>query len=266
MPRNFMHRCLTPLLLSRVASSESSAPAPELFVVTVYADQVAAPEGHVAPLDEAGGTQRPVEIGHQRNPDDVVAVADALHQRGQRGDLAPQHLIGEHLGNDAARSGDEAAGLRENHVVLNEMTLQDQVAVDLDDVFSAAGRNGLVADFRQPESVVLVPDMAYRYGRNRFEVADYVACGDARTVVGDDDFRRHDSLLHYAVEAQIEGSGPIVSGDDQRYSHYSNMFLGCLTGTAAYGTTQYLCRCAFVPLFRFPVCCIMPTALFIAQR
>lgn len=59
------------------------------------------------------------------------------------------------------------------------MTLQDQVAVDLDDVFSAAGRNGLVADFRQPESVVLVPDMAYRYGRNRFEVADYVACGDA---------------------------------------------------------------------------------------
>ena len=45
-------------------------------------------------------------------------------------------------------------------MILNEIPLQDQVAVDLDEVGAPAGRDGLVADGGDAEPAVLVPDMA----------------------------------------------------------------------------------------------------------
>ena len=42
-----------------------------------------------------------------------------------------EYLAGEHFGDDAARPGDVAAPLCEDHVILDEVTLEDQVAVDL---------------------------------------------------------------------------------------------------------------------------------------
>ena len=192
-----------------------ASPAAERFVVTVDADQVVAPEGHVAAFDEAGGAQRPVEECHERDADDVVAVAYAPHQRRERGDLPAEHLAGEHFGDDAPRPGDVAAPLCEDHVILDEVALQDQVAVDLYDVFAAARRDGFVADHGKAEPLVLVPDVPDGDGRHRLEMADDIAGADTRAVVGDQDFRGHGRLLHYAVQAQVEGPRPVVGGDDQ---------------------------------------------------
>lgn len=192
-----------------------AAPAAERFVVTVDADQVVAPEGHVAAFDEAGGTQRPVEECHERDADGVVAVAHAPHQRCERGDLPAEYLAGEHFGDDAARPGDVVAPMCEDHVILDEVTLEDQVAVDLYDVFATARRDGFVADHGQAEPLVLVPDVPDGDGRHRFEMADDIAGADTRTVVSDQDFRGHGRLLHYAVQAQVEGPRPVVGGDDQ---------------------------------------------------
>ena len=100
-------------------------------------------------------------------------------------------------------------------MILDEVALQDQVAVDLYDVFAAARRDGFVADHGKAEPLVLVPDMPDGDGRHRLEMADDIAGADTRAVVGDQDFRGHGRLLHYAVQAQVEGPRPVVGGDDQ---------------------------------------------------
>ena len=45
-------------------------------------------------------------------------------------------------------------------MVLNEIALQDQVAIDMDNIVAGAGGDGLVADGGDAEPAVLVPDMA----------------------------------------------------------------------------------------------------------
>ena len=104
-------------------------------------------------------------------------------------------------------------------MVLNEIPLQDQVAVDLDNVFSFAGGNGFVADGRQAETVILVPDMAHGNRRDVLEVLYDIAGAHARSVVRNQDFGGHDGLLHHAVEAKVKRPRPVVSGNDQRYCH-----------------------------------------------
>lgn len=90
-----------------------------------------------------------VEYRHDRDSYDIVAAADAFHQRGQRCDLPAEPPCG--FSSSVMMppgAGDEASFPGEKHVVLNEIPLQDQVAVDLDNVFSFAGGNGFVADGR----------------------------------------------------------------------------------------------------------------------
>ena len=181
--------------------------------------QVVAPECHIAPTGSAGRAERMVEYRHDRDSYDIVAAADAFHQRGQRCDLPAEHLAGQQFGDDAPGAGDEASFPGEKHVVLNEIPLQDQVAVDLDNVFSFAGGNGFVADGRQAETVILVPDMAHGNRRDVLEVLYDIAGAHARSVVRNQDFGGHDGLLHHAVEAKVKRPRPVVSGNDQRYCH-----------------------------------------------
>ena len=104
-------------------------------------------------------------------------------------------------------------------MVLHEFTVQDQISVDLDDVFAAAGGNGLVADGGQPESPVLMPDVVYGNRRDVLEMLHDISGADARTVVRDQDLGRHYGLLHDAVETQIEGARPVVGGNYQGNCH-----------------------------------------------
>ena len=104
-------------------------------------------------------------------------------------------------------------------MILNEIPLQDQVAVDVDDVFTTAGGNGFVADGCHPESSVLMPDMVHGNRRDVLEVLYDIAGAHARSVVRNQDFGGHDGLLHHAVEAKVKRPRPVVSGNDQRYCH-----------------------------------------------
>ena len=90
----------------------------------------------------------------------AVAVADAPAQGGQRRYFAAEDFPGQCFGDDSARPGDIVPLFGEGDMVLNEVALQDQVAVDLDEVVAPAGRDGLVADGGDAEPAVLVPDMA----------------------------------------------------------------------------------------------------------
>lgn len=100
-------------------------------------------------------------------------------------------------------------------MILDEVTLEDQVAVDLYDVFATARRDGFVADHGKAEPLVLVPDVPDGDGDTASKWRDDIAGADTRAVVGDQDFRGHGRLLHYAVQAQVEGPRPVVGGDDQ---------------------------------------------------
>lgn len=129
-------------------------------------------------------------------------------------------------------------------MVLYEVAFQDQVTVDLDDVVARAGGNGLVADRGDAEPTVLVPDVAYRDGRDPFEMLHDVAGGHARAVVGDENFVGQDGLLHHAVETQVEGAGPIVGGNKQGYGHRTGKLMSAFeTVWVGYSC----CRSRFCP-------------------
>lgn len=126
------------------------------------------------------------------------------------------------------------------------MAFQDQVTVDLDDVVARAGGNGLVADRGDAKPPVLVPDVAYRNGRDPFEMPYDVARSHARAVVGDEDLVGQDGLLHHTVETQVEGAGPIVGGNKQGYGHRTRKLMGC---SRRYGLVTLVAGRVFVRLY-----------------
>jgi|GEM_PF-4734240 len=136
------------------------SPSFEGLVVSVHAQGIFAPERHVATAGRSAGSQHPVEYCGDRDAQGVVAVADAPAQGGQRRYFAAEDFPGQCFGDDSARPGDIVPLFGEGDMVLNEVALQDQVAVDLDEVVAPAGRDGLVADGGDAEPAVLVPDMA----------------------------------------------------------------------------------------------------------
>ena len=104
-------------------------------------------------------------------------------------------------------------------MVADEIPLQDHVSVDEDDVVALAGGNGPVANGGSPESAVFVPDVAQRNGGDGGETLHHVAGTHARSVVGDQNLRRHRALPHDAFETEFERAGPVVGGDNQRNGH-----------------------------------------------
>ena len=208
-----------PLLHAAVVQAQAQfgvfvSPALESLVESVDADEVPAPEPQVAASGGLRGGHHPVEERDDRNPHDVVAVADAPGQRGQRRDLAAEDLLGQHFGNDTPRSRDIRALAGEEDVILNEIALQDQIAVDVDDIVSGAGGNGFVADGGDAESPVLVPDVVHGNGRDVLEMPHDIPGADARPVVRNQYFGGQDGLLHDTVEAQVERTRPVVGGND----------------------------------------------------
>ena len=158
-----------PLLYAAVVQAQSQfrifvSPAFEPLVEPVDADEVTAPQPEVAASGGLRGRDHPVDDRHDGYAHDVVAVADALGQRRQRGDFAAEDPLGQHFGDDAAGARNVAVFPGEENVVLDEIALQDQVAVDMDDIVAGAGCDGLVADGRNPESAVLVPDVMHGNG------------------------------------------------------------------------------------------------------
>lgn len=154
------------------------SPSFEGLVVSVHAQGIFAPERHVATAGRSAGSQHPVEYCGDRDAQGVVAVADAPAQGGQRRYFAAEDFPGQCFGDDSARPGDIVPLFGEGDMVLNEVALQDQVAVDLYDVFATARRDGFVADHGQAEPLVLVPDVPDGDGRHRFEMADDIAGAD----------------------------------------------------------------------------------------
>ena len=221
------------LLYTAVVQAQSQfrifvSPSFECLVESVDADEVPAPQPQVATSGRLRRRDHAVDDGHDGYAHAVVAVAHALGQRRQRGDLAAEDLLGQHFGDDAAGARNVAAFPGEEYVVLNEIALQDQVAVDMDDIVAGAGGDGLVADGCDPESPVFMPDVVHGNRRDVLEVPHDIAGADARSVVRNQDFGRHDGLLHHAVETQVKRPRPIVSSNDQRYSHRTGInWLGC---------------------------------------
>ena len=127
-----MRRWCTPLFFRRSPNSVSSYPPSfECLVVSVDAQGVLAPEGHVAAAGIVFRAEHAVEGRDDGDAHDVVAAVNAPGEGRERGDHAAEHLLREFAGQHAARAGDVAAAAREGQVVLDEVALQDQVAVDL---------------------------------------------------------------------------------------------------------------------------------------
>lgn len=184
-----------------------------------------------------------VKYCHDRNPHGVIAVADTFGRSRERGNLAAEYFFGQHFRDNASGSGNIASFAGEDHVILNEIPMQDQVAVNVDDVFPTAGGNGFVADGGYPESSVLVPDVVHGNRRDVLEVLYDIAGAHARSVVRNQDFGGHDGLLHHAVEAKVKRPRPVVSGNDQRYCHRTVKLLVRLGVRGwAIASVQNLCR------------------------
>lgn len=199
------------------------SPALECLVESVDADQVPAPQPQIAASGGLRGGDHAVDDGHDGHAHDVVAVAHAFGQRRQRGDLSAEDLLGQHFGDDAAGARNITPLPGEEDMVLNEIALQDQVAIDMDNIVAGAGGDGLVADGCDAESAVLVPDVVHGNRRDVLKMPHDIAGADTRSVVRNQYLGGHDGLLHHAVETQIERTRPVVSGNDQRNSHRIGM-------------------------------------------
>ena len=161
-----------------------AAPALDQFVVAVDANGVVAPEGHVAAARHFGL----VAAEDRRCPGDAdgvqpvgdilfpcVDVDRAVRQQSCRISGTQQH----------AAAADEASRTCDGDMIAHEIRMEDDIAVDLDDVGARGARDRLVADAADAESGVLLPYVDDRDGRLRAVTCDQLCGALVRTVVGD---------------------------------------------------------------------------------
>ena len=104
-------------------------------------------------------------------------------------------------------------------MVADEVAVENDVAVDLDDVVALARRDGLVTDHRQAETVVFVPDMLDGAGQCPRKRLDDPTGGFSRAVVGDDHLEGRRALCGDTLQTEGQGFGPVVGRDQKGDFH-----------------------------------------------
>ena len=147
------------------------SPSRDVFVIAVNGNEVISPESEIAPAHMPFGELRfnsghylskhpeAAQVGDMRKPYDTI--------------LLEHHTATTH----------EVAFLHDVNMVLDKMTLGDNVTIDFYDIVTLCFRNCLVEYDGSAKTAVIMPDVTDWYGKGISYMVNKVLCVSARSVI-----------------------------------------------------------------------------------